>query len=131
MSNHSTIVVNSEVIEVVLFDWIQHYCDYTDFIFLMHSHSYFKKHLHYFVFRCIHIPTKTITLKSHYSLLKQLSLKTRWVQLLCLYWHNSFDWQILLQQYMIIKLSIIVNVIIILPFVYCGSKVASFCLIIT
>ena len=47
---HSTIVVNSEVGVVVLFDWIQCSFYLTDSIFSMHSHSYFKTHLIVFQF---------------------------------------------------------------------------------
>ena len=50
---HSAIVVNSEAIVFVLFDWEQFYYDATHSIFVMHSHSYFNTHLKYIYFKIL------------------------------------------------------------------------------
>ena len=68
-SIYYTIVLNSKVSEVVLFDWVQFFYS-TDFVFLMHSHSYFNTHLQYFHYQFFHIPTTILILKSHSLFLK-------------------------------------------------------------
>ena len=42
--------MNIKIGAVILFDQIRVYFSLTDFVFLMHLHSYFKTHLQYFNF---------------------------------------------------------------------------------
>ena len=59
-------------VRVVLFYSMQFLYDSTYYTFLMHSHSYFITDVYYFCCRFYHIPTANFSLKSHWSLLKQL-----------------------------------------------------------
>ena len=85
----STIVRNSDVIEVICFDWLLFFFGSTHSIFLMHSNLYFKIHLQYNFFQLYHIIT-TIFCDVTLFVVETIVIKNKVSQAIIFIWIQPF-----------------------------------------